>query len=76
LKLTAKSAQALTNLRGNRDFQAFLEDVKEYEAEQLQVCVSSEGVHLHRAQGAVKVLQNLQEWYADAPSILDKFKGK
>lgn len=75
MKLTPKSAQALTNLRGNRDFQDFWEGVKEYEAEQLQVCVSSEGTHLHRAQGAVKALQNLQEWYAAAPSVLDKFKG-
>ena len=74
LKLTAKTAQALTNLRGNRDFDVFLEGVKEYEAEQVQLCVGSEGNNLYRAQGAVKAIQSLQQAFAEAPVTLEKFK--
>lgn len=76
MKLTAKTAQALTNLRGNHDFQIFWEGVTEYQAEQLQACVNSEGNYLYRAQGAVRALRDLQEAYAEAPKTLDKYRGK
>jgi len=76
VKLTPQLSQALTNLRGNADFKVFLEGLKEYEADRKQACVENDGLPLYRAQGAVKTLQFLQQWFVDAPSTLEKFKNQ
>lgn len=75
MKLNEKTAQALTNLRGNRDFEVFLEGVKEYEANRQQACVDNDGTPLYRAQGEVKALQSLQKAFAEAPATLIKIKS-
>ena len=74
MKLTASTAQALTNLRGNRDFVAFMEGVKEYEAELTTRCVDGSGEAQLRAAGGVQVLRALGKSFADAPVTLQKFK--
>ena len=74
MKLTPQLSQALTNLRGNADFKVFMEGLKEYEADRQKACVDNDGLPLYRAQGAAKTLQSLQQWFADAPSTLEKFK--
>lgn len=72
MKLSAEAAQALTNLRGNRDFEAVLKWVKEYELKETDTCVTAEGATLHRAQGAVKALRELPQAFKDAPETLKK----
>lgn len=74
LKLTMQLVSALTNLRGNRDFVALLDGLKEHEAEEQKRCVELEGVALHRAQGAVKTLQWWQDAYLQAPTVFEKLK--
>jgi len=56
VKLTPEAAQAFTNLRGNRDFEAVLKWVKEYEANEMKACATREGKNVYRAQGAVAAL--------------------
>ncbi len=75
MKLTAPLAQALTNLRGNRDFETFLEGVKEDERAFLQQCADGEGTILYRAQGGAKALQAVLKAYADAPNTLVKHQS-
>lgn len=74
MKLEQKLAEALANLRGNRDFTTVLEGMRAHEAEELQRCVELDGASLSRAQGAVKVLQAWQKMFAEAPAALEKFK--
>lgn len=75
-QLTPEAAQALTNLRGNRDFEAFLKWVKEYEDSEREKCVDGEGVVLHQAQGATKALRRIREAQTEAPATLNKFINK
>lgn len=75
MKLDAKQAQALVNLRGNHDFEVFLEGVKENVNGFLQECAEREGPSLHRSQGSAKALQALLKAFTDAPTTLDKFKS-
>lgn len=72
MKLTPEAAQALTNLRGNRDFEVVLKWLKEYELKETDTCVSAEGATLHRAQGAVKALREIPAALKDAPDTLKK----
>ena len=76
MKLTPEAAQALTNLRGNRDFEAFMKWVKEYELKETDTCVTAEGATLHRAQGAAKALRELPIAFKDAPDTLSKILNK
>lgn len=76
LKLDDKLAQAFTNLRGNRDFEAVLAGLLKFESEELQRCIDLEGVTLHRSQGAVKTLQLIQKMYLEAPTTLEKLKNQ
>lgn len=74
LKIDQKLAEALSNLRGNRDFTILLDGLKEHEREETKRCVELEGNALHRAQGAVKTLQWWQEAFTTAPTVLEKLK--
>lgn len=76
MKLTPEAAQSITNLRGNRDFENVQKWLKEYEAKETATCISTEGAQLHRAQGAVLVLQGIAEAIADAPTTLNKFSNQ
>ncbi len=73
--MTAEIAQALTNLRGNRDFEAVLKGIAEHEKEATQQCVDGEGSVQLRASGAVKALQWWKNAFASAPADLEKFKN-
>ena len=74
IKLTDKAAQALTNLRGNRDFEEVLEWLKEHETKETQRSLDLDGVSCARAQGAVKLLQAVREAIAEAPNTTNRFK--
>lgn len=75
MKLDLKLAEALTALRGNRDFETVMQGMAEHEAEVTQCCVNYDDNNLYRSQGAVKVLQLWQELFRDAPTILEKLRS-
>jgi hypothetical protein len=75
VKLTAPLAQALANLRASADFKVLLEALKEDEKAELKHCVVLDGVALHRSQGKVQVLQEIEAQYLAAPVALTKLKG-
>lgn len=74
IKLTDKAAQSISNLRGSRDFADFLEWLKEHETKETQRSLELDGVQCARAQGAVKLLQSIDEAIAAAPDTMNKFK--
>lgn len=76
MKLTPKLAQALTNLRGNRDFAAVLEGLAEHTQEELARCTDGDGPVLYRAQGATKALKWWLDTFRDAPTQLEKFNNQ
>ena len=75
MKTSPQTVQALVNLRANRDFEAFLGGLKEYEAELTTRCVDGSGETQLRAAGGVKALQAVMKAFADAPSTLTKMKS-
>lgn len=76
IKLTDKAAQAITNLRGNTDFEAVKEWLKEHEVKETQRSLDLDGVSCARAQGAVKLLQSIAESIASAPETTNKIKQR
>lgn len=76
MQVTPKIAEALVNLRGNRDFQTVLEGLKEHELEETKRCVDGEGSIQLRASGAVKALRWWQEAFQSAPKDFEKFKNQ
>lgn len=74
MKLTPEIAQALANLRGNKDFAAVLDGVSEHVNEETTRCTKADGPTLYRAQGAVEALAWWVDSFANAPGALDKFK--
>lgn len=76
LKLDAKLSQALVNLRGNRDWIAVLEALKDEEKMLTQRCIDAEGSQQLRAAGAVKLLQELTKCTQDAQSTLEKHRSQ
>lgn len=74
MKLTPQLAQALTNLRGNRDFKIVLEGLEEHTKEESVRCEEGDGPVLYRAQGAVKALKWWTGTFDEAPVTLEKFK--
>lgn len=76
MKLTSELAQALANLRGNRDFAVVLEALKENLKEETKRCCTHEGSSVLRAQGAVATVQWYLDSFDEAPSVLEKFKTK
>jgi hypothetical protein len=76
VKVTPKLAEALVNLRGNRDFTSVLEGLKEHQDEEVQRCVDGEGAVQLRASGAVKALKFWRDAFESAPKDLEKFKNQ
>lgn len=74
MKLTPQTAQALTNLRSNRDFDIFLGGLKEYELELTTRCIDGSGETQLRAAGGVKALQAVKKAFDEAPKTLEKMK--
>lgn len=72
MRVERKLAEALSNLRGNRDFNTFTEALAENIGEHLLHCATHEGNDLYRAQGAVKALQAWQKEIHEAPATLEK----
>lgn len=76
MKVTPKIAEALVNLRGNRDFAVVLEGLKEHQDEEVQRCVDGEGAVQLRASGAVKTLKFWRDAFESAPKDFEKFKNQ
>jgi hypothetical protein len=76
IKLTLEAAQAFTNLRGNRDFENVLQWLKEYETKEIETCVQTDGVMLHRAQGAASTLRRIATANNEAPGTLQKIVNR
>lgn len=76
MKSNPKLAEALVNLRGNRDFEVVLEGLKEHILEETHRCVEHEGSIQLRSSGAVKALQWWVSYYQSAPADLNKFKNQ
>jgi hypothetical protein len=76
IQLDEKVAAALASLRMSADFRTLMEWLKEDERAEQKRCVEADGVALHRAQGAAKKLQELQQACEDAPSIAKKLFDK
>jgi len=76
VKITPQIAEALANLRGNRDFKTVLEGMQEHEREATQQCIDGEGAIQLRASGAVKALQWWKNAFASAPADFEKFKNQ
>jgi hypothetical protein len=74
VKATPEVAQALSNLRGNPDFQTVLKWVRDAESKEQEKCVDSDGLVLYRAQGSAKTLRAFTETFDGAPDLLKKFK--
>lgn len=74
VKVTAQLAEALVNLRGNRDFKTFLEALREHEEEERQRCVDGEGSVQLRASGAAKALKSWRDAFDSAPKDFEKFR--
>lgn len=74
MKVTPQIAEALVNLRGNRDFKTFLEGMSEHEEEERQRCVDGEGSIQLRASGAAKALKWWRDAFDSAPTDFEKFK--
>lgn len=76
MKITPKLAEALTNLRGNRDFAVVMESVAEHQLEETQRCIDADAPLQIRAAGAVKALQWWHWAYEEAPKAFEKFKNQ
>lgn len=74
MKVTPQIAEALVNLRGNRDFKTLLEGLREHEEEERQRCVDGEGSIQLRASGAAKALKWWRDAFDSAPKDFEKFK--
>ncbi len=75
-KVTPKLLEAFVNLRGNRDFAAVLEGMKEHMSSEVRRCVDGEGAVQLRASGAVKTLDAWLTAYETAPESLDKLRNQ
>ena len=74
MKLTPQLAAALTSLRGNADFQVFMNAVVEDVNAETDRALTQEGALCHRAQGAALKLREVYKTFAEAPAALEKFK--
>ena len=73
MKLSLKQAAALSNLRGNTDFDEFIQLLKEYEAEMTdRVIMCNDHATIARAQGSVAILRDLKHLITSAPEVLSK----
>lgn len=75
MRVTAQLAEALVNLRGNRDFETVMKSMQEHIAEATRQAIDADGVVQSRAAGAVKALEQWPVAFANAPALLDKFRN-
>jgi len=76
MKITPEVAQALVNLRGNRDFSTVLKWIEDSAAKATDDCTKHDGLLLYRAQGAVGAFKKLTDTFTDAPVLLKKFQSQ
>ncbi len=74
MKHTKESAQALTNLRGNPEFNHVLKWLKENREKARDVCCTADGPTLFRAQGEANALDAFIKSFEKAPATTEKFK--
>lgn len=75
MKITAPLAEALVNLRGNRDFETVMKSMQEHIAEVTRQAIDADGAVQSRAAGAVKALEHWPAAFANAPVLLNKFRN-
>ncbi len=75
IKMTPALAEALANLRGNRDFETVLKGIQEHIAMSTRQCIDGEGSVQLRAAGATKALECWVKAFVDAPASLDKLRN-
>ena len=76
IKVTAQLAEALVNLRGNRDFEIFVKSLQEHIAVTTRQALDSDGTVQTRAAGATRVMEQWVEEIAKAPQTFDKFRNQ
>jgi hypothetical protein len=74
LKLTKDAAQALTNLRGNPDFDKVLKWLAETREQCRDKLEKTEGPQLHREQGRSTLISEFFSAVREAPTTTDKLK--
>ena len=73
MKLTLKHAAALVNLRGNTDFDVFVQLLAEYEAEMTdRMIMQTDHASISRTQGGVVVLRDIRHFITSAAELLNK----
>lgn len=75
MKQSPHFVQSLVNLRGNRDFDAFLVGLKEYQDELTTRCIDGAGEVQLRAAGGVQALKAIEKMFDEAPTTLAKMKS-
>jgi len=71
--MTLKHAAALVNLRGNTDFDVFMQMLVEYEAEMTdRIIMQNDHASISRTQGGVVVLRDIRHFITAAPELLNK----
>lgn len=76
IKSTPQLAEALVNLRGNRDFETFVKGVQEHITVTTRQALNSDGPQQSRAAGASIVMEQWVEEIVKAPATLDKFRNQ
>lgn len=76
IKSNPQLAEALVNLRGNRDFETFIKNVQEHIKITTRQALDSDGTQQSRAAGATRVMEQWIDEIAKAPATLDKFRNQ
>jgi len=73
VKLSLKHAAAIASLRGNTDFDMFIQLLGEYETEMIdRMVLQTDHASIARTQGGVVVLRDLQHLITSAPELINK----
>lgn len=75
MKLTPQLAEALVNLRGNRDFETFIKGMQEDIKHHIGRAIHMDGALQTRAAGAAAALTEVVDAVNDAPAALEKFRN-
>lgn len=73
MKLDARTAVSLTNLRGSQEFKVFVEWLRETAAAETRACMTGDGAELYRQQGRANFADALVSAIDQAPDISRRF---
>lgn len=76
IKVTPQLAEALVNLRGNRDFETFVKGMQEHVIVTTRQALDADGPLQLRAAGATRIMEQWVDVIAKAPETLDKFRNQ